>query len=198
MSLLLETIKIENGILRNINYHNTRFNYSRRKLFGITEPVDLSKIIVVPSFANNDIYKCRIIYSTLIHKIEFLAYKPKKIKSLEIVVDNTIEYEYKYLDRSNIESLLSRSKADDIIIVKNGRVTDASFANLAFFDGTNWLTPAYPLLKGTKRQLLLDTGQLIEDEIKPSDLKFFKKLSLINALLDFDNIENQIPIEFIS
>ncbi len=42
------------------------------------------------------------------------------------------------------------------LCVKNGLVTDCTIGNLVFFDGTGWVTPDQPLLKGTKRQALLD------------------------------------------
>jgi 4-amino-4-deoxychorismate lyase len=44
---------------------------------------------------------------------------------------------------------------DDIIIVRNGFVTDASYANLIFRKGDEWFTPATFLLAGTMRAFLL-------------------------------------------
>ena len=50
--------------------------------------------------------------------------------------------------------------------VKNGRLTDTSYSNIALFDGNRWVTPAHPLLKGTMRQSLIDKGLLKEKGIK--------------------------------
>jgi 4-amino-4-deoxychorismate lyase len=116
------------------------------------------------------------------------------IRTLELVDGGNIEYEHKYLERTQIDRLKNGSKADDILIVKGGRITDASSANVVFFDGVSWITPDRPLLKGTKRQLLLDTGRISEKELNENDLQYFQKAVLINAMLDFD-INNFISIE---
>jgi 4-amino-4-deoxychorismate lyase len=76
--------------------------------------------------------------------------------------------------------------ADDILIIKNGFITDTSFSNIAFFDGTQWFTPFTYLLNGTQRQHLLRQGAIVETEITPSDLKQFRYAKLINAMLDLE------------
>jgi 4-amino-4-deoxychorismate lyase len=57
-----------------------------------------------------------------------------------------------------------------------------------FFDGTNWYTPTAPLLKGTKRQYLLDEGIISEWEIREEDIPGYQKVGLINALIDFEEM----------
>jgi 4-amino-4-deoxychorismate lyase len=87
-----------------------------------------------------------------------------------------------------------RDNADDIVIVKNGLVTDAFAANLIFFDGQKWVTPNTPLLKGTQRQYSLDQGIISETEIKESDISSFQKVGLINAMVSFEDMP-VIPVE---
>ncbi|HON17298.1 MAG TPA: chorismate-binding protein, partial [Spirochaetota bacterium] len=65
-------------------------------------------------------------------------------------------------------------------------------ANIAFYDGEKWLTPTKPLLYGTKREYLLEEGKIVEEEISTRDIKFFYKVSLINAMLDLEEIA--IPV----
>jgi 4-amino-4-deoxychorismate lyase len=185
MCLLLETIKIENGKLCDIFYHNLRFNKSRKEFFGCSDSVSLENVLKVPPEFRSGLYKCRIIYSDTVKKIEFLPYQKKEIESLKIVVCDSIEYDYKYEDRSGINKLLELKKnCDDILIVKNKKITDASFSNIVFYDGKKWVTPSSPLLKGTKREKLLSERKIIEDEIAVTDLKHFKKAALINCMLD--------------
>ena len=62
-----------------------------------------------------------------------------------------------------------------MFLVKNNLVTDSTISNLAFFTGKEWLTPKYPLLKGTKREELIKKGALKEENIHIYDLKYFKK-----------------------
>ena len=83
-----------------------------------------------------------------------------------------------------------RESCDDILIVKNGYITDTSIANIALYDGNSWITPKVPLLKGTTRQRYLDNAKILESDIKVQDLKKFSKIALLNAMIDFDIITN--------
>lgn len=184
---LLETIRLKEGKLMNIEYHAARFNQARAKLFGITTPLDLSKFIQIPNDCLTGIYRCRLIYERDIEEISFTPYQFKSIQSLKIVEAPKIAYAYKWADRDVFGKLLQQnSEADEIIIVQNGLLTDCTFANLAFWDGSKWFTPDTPLLKGTKRAKLLKKKQIIEKSIRVSDVKNFQKVCLINAFLDLD------------
>ena len=79
-----------------------------------------------------------------------------------------------------------RGHCDDILIAKNGWLTDTLYANICFWDGSKWHTPATYLLKGTKRSELLEEGEIEETPIAIGDLKDFLGFQRINALLDFD------------
>ena len=82
----------------------------------------------------------------------------------------------------------------DILIVKNNLVSDTSFSNIAFFDGNNWFTPSLPLLKGTKRELLIYNGLLNVIDIKVTDIKKnFKSFCLINSMINLSDFV--LPIE---
>ena len=48
MSLLFETIKCDNGKLLNLEFHQKRFNRSRKEYFGTDEILSLDEIISVP------------------------------------------------------------------------------------------------------------------------------------------------------
>ncbi len=53
---------------------------------------------------------------------------------------------------------------DDILIIRDGLLTDTSICNVALWNGTSWITPARPLFSGTMRAYLLDKG-LVQAEI---------------------------------
>ncbi|MFH0947583.1 MAG: aminotransferase class IV [Elusimicrobiota bacterium] len=184
----METIKIENGKPCDLFFHNLRLNNSRKELFGCNDFIKLENIIKVPPEMRLGLYKCRLIYSDTIKKIEFLPYHKRKVKSLKVVVCDSIEYNYKYENRECLNKLLELKKnCDDILLVKNKKITDTSFSNVVFPDGKKWRTPSTPLLKGTKREKLLSEKKIVLDEIKISDLKYFKKVVLINSMLDLGN-----------
>jgi len=187
MYQLLETIKIANRKFENIFFHNERMNNSRKKLFGATDNLKIEDIVQVPFYVTDGIYKLRIVYSSEIEKIEFLPYKIKNINKLKLIRDDYLEYNFKFADRKALTNHLQNANdADEIIIIKNGLVTDTSYSNLIFFEGKKWVTPSSYLLNGTKRQLLLSTGKIREGVIKEEDIKKYICLKMINAMIDFD------------
>lgn len=193
---MLETIKIENGKPYNIFFHNLRLNNSRKELFGCRDFIKLENIIKVPAEMKTGTYKCRLIYSDTVKKPEFLPYQKRKIKNLKVVVCDSIEYNYKYENRECLNELLAlKQNCDDILVVKNRKITDTSFSNVVFSDGKKWVTPSEPLLKGTKREKLLSEKKIVQDEIKISDLKHFQEAALINSMLDLD--DNKLKIKSI-
>jgi 4-amino-4-deoxychorismate lyase len=184
MRQLIETIKIKNRTVHNIEYHNRRFNKTREELFGITDYIELNEIIAIPDDLSDAAHKARIIYSKEIESIEFIPYKPKQISTLQIVEAPQIDYSYKYKCREIFDQLLKSAVSDEIIIAQNGYITDTSFSNLVFFDGTKWISPSTYLLDGTMRSSLIDSGEVSCEEIRISDLKLFKGTKLINAMLN--------------
>jgi 4-amino-4-deoxychorismate lyase len=186
MSQLFETIKFQNGILHNIEYHNARLNKSRNKVFGCHDTIDLRDFIHTPKSLDRNVYRCRVVYSEKIEQVEFLSYSIKRVTTLKLVECDTIEYNHKWVDRKCFEDLLTDIDTDDILIVKNGFITDTSYANIVFYDGFKWVTPSTPLLRGTKREKLLNEKTISEADIKKNDLKLFSKAVLINAMMDLE------------
>ncbi len=86
--------------------------------------------------------------------------------------------------------MAQKENCDDILIVKNGIITDTSFSNIAFFDGKQWKTPKSPLLKGTCRERLLCEQKIFEKDINLNDLSNYKCYKLINAMRDLSDDES--------
>ncbi|MFH1194437.1 MAG: aminotransferase class IV [bacterium] len=194
MSLLFETIKIVNRQPQNLSYHNERMNKARRDLFGICEAVDLENIISVPSDLFGGVYKCRVVFNTEIREVNFEKYEPRKINGLKLVECNEINYDYKYTDRSKFEILKRECNCrsdEDIVVVKNGLMTDTSFSNIVFKKHDKWLTPSKPLLEGTQRAKLLKEGAIFPAVIHITELNNFEEIGLINAMI---NLEDRIKL----
>ncbi len=186
MTLLLETIRISDGTPQNLFLHEKRMNASRRKLFGSTGDISLAEHILVPDDCLKGIYRCRVIYEESIKSVEFSPYRPAAIRTLKLVHADDIDYSLKYLDRSCLTGLIDRGVADDVLIIRNGFVTDTSYSNIVFTDGSHWVTPDTPLLHGTMREKLLREGAIKEEGITVADLGRFTHFRLINAMLGFD------------
>ena len=189
MSQLLETIKCEDGELFNLHWHNARFNHARKEHFGLSGEIKLEEFIEIPKNASKGLFRCRVIYSETIDKIEFIPHQFRVIKSLKLVEDNDIDYQFKYADRKKLNELFEkRGDCDDILIVKNGCITDSFTANPVFFDGENWWTPDTPLLSGTQRASLINEGKIFECKIRQEDISKYKKVGLVNAMWDLEEM----------
>jgi 4-amino-4-deoxychorismate lyase len=137
--------------------------------------------------------KLRILYGEQGYQITAQPYQKFIPERLYLLKADHIHYPYKYLDRHDIQELKKQVPPDsDIIMLQDGRITDASYANLVFWDDHTWWTPMKPLFEGIRRQHLLRTGQIHEREIGPDDLKYFTRVGLINALLDLGESELSI------
>ena len=193
MYRLVESIRLKNRQLQNVQWHNKRFNETRQQLYGVSDSVDLRQVVVIPESLQDIVYKCRVLYGKQIEAVEFQPYTPKKVKTLQLLEDNEIDYRYKYENRLDFDHLLAgKGLADDILIVKNGCVTDTSYSNIVFFDGKRWVTPDTFLLNGTQRQRLLAEGAIDVAHITPADLKYYSQAKLINAMLDFEETESVV------
>lgn len=198
MSPLVESIKLKDGKLFNLEYHQTRMNGALAELFPQSSGIDLATAFHIPENCRLGLFKVRVLYGSAIENIEIEPYHFRTIQSLKVVHHETIDYHLKFKDRQILQQLfVQRGDSDDIIIIKNGLVTDAFAANLIFFDGQKWVTPGTPLLKGTQRQFLLDQGIISELEIREENILNYQKVGLINAMVGFEEMP-VISVEKIS
>ncbi|WP_291490151.1 aminotransferase class IV family protein [Desulfurella sp.] len=188
---LFETIKILDGKIYNLSFHQKRLEFSFETYFYKKATFLLSDIISIPNEFSKGLVKLRFLYSEKNYKVEFFHYRPRKISTLKVVENNEINYSLKFTNRSQINDLLRQQGfCDDILIIKNGFITDTSIANIVFYNGKEWITPTTPLLMGTCRAKLLKENKIKEEVIKITDLHKFKAFCLINAL----NCSNLSPI----
>lgn len=193
MSQLIESIKLLDGRFNSLRYHEQRMAYSLKELYGVSDQINLLQFLDTLNHPLKGFYKCRILYDNHTKGVAFIPYTLKPVSSLKLVVSDTILYDHKYSDRSTIDQLMQKKdECDDILIVKNGWVTDCSYANIVLKSGNKWYTPHTYLLKGTVRESLLDAGEIEALPIKVSDIKKFEKFKLINAMVGFEGAECDI------
>lgn len=174
----IETIKIENGEFCNIEYHLRRMHRTIGKTYNL--------ITEVPEEYQHGIVKYRVLYDeNNIAEVTFSHYKQPKIETVKLIECNDIDYALKYADRSKInELMLHKGDCDDVLISRNGMITDTSFCNVIFQNDEGLFTPDTPLLKGTKRDYLLEKGIIKERRITIDVLQNYHNLILINAIMD--------------
>lgn len=191
--MLFETLAINNGRILNLDYHNRRFKQGQLFLHCQTMIDDIANIINISDEFNNKFIRCRVTYDKHDIKVQYFDYIPKNIQSFKLIECNYIDYTYKYDDRNLLNQLLSqKGDCDEIIIIKNGLVTDCSIGNLLFLKDNHWYTPDTPLLQGTQRAYLLDVGKIHLTTIHKNDICQYKKVMMINALNAFD--ENRVVL----
>ena len=196
MSQFIESIKIEDQKLINLDLHQNRVNETFKN-FGKENPLDLDKIFKDLEHDEDGLYKLRIVYD-LDSKFsaKMIPYVYSEMKDFALVENNTLDYTFKFEDRKVFEMMKTKSKSDDIIIVKNNHITDSSYANLLFLKEKQWFTPNTYLLNGVQRRSLLKMKIVKEIEINLQNLKEFSHFQMINAMIGFDEII--YPIEIIN
>ncbi len=178
-----ETIKCYDEEIFNIKYHQNRIT----KTIGMN--INLRDYIYPPY---KELTKCKVIYDENgIINILFEKYKPRDIKIFNLVFDDNINYKYKKTNRDDLDKLFAqKGVADEIIIIKNGLVTDTTIANIAIFHNNQWITPRIPLLNGTTKNRYIDKKLLIQKDVTVKQLLNTKKIALLNAMIDFKIIDD--------
>ncbi|MET3537055.1 aminotransferase class IV [Chryseobacterium limigenitum] len=188
MSQFIESIKVEDQEVFLLDLHQKRVNQTFAH-FGKEGSIDLAKIFKHLEHDEDGMYKLRISYD-LDKKIrtQMIPYAIPEIQDFQLVENNSFDYSFKFEDRKELEKMKMKSKAEEIIIVKNNHITDTSFSNLLFQKGKDWFTPTTYLLNGVQRQNLLKQKKIKETEITLQNIKQFSHFQLINAMNDFDDM----------
>ena len=198
MCLFIETIKLIKGVPQLREYHQERFDDTRRAHFDACKSISLTEVISLPDhLASNRPVKCRIVYGRDIESITYEKYLPKIVRTLRTVFDDDISYTYKSLDRTSLNNLLEQKEGcDEVLIIRNGLVTDTSYSNVVFKDRQGrWFTPDSYLLNGVMRRYLLDARAIGETRIAQEDIRKYQSVKLINAMLGIeDGPEVELPI----
>ncbi len=178
-----ETIKCEDYKVYNLTYHQQRIART------IGQNIALNEYIYPP---NANLLKCKVIYDENgIIDILYDLYTQKFIQKFKLIYDNSIIYNQKTLNRTNIHNLyLQKESADEIIIIKNNLVTDTSIANIAILYQNQWITPKYPLLEGTTKARYIQNDLLKPANITVKMLLNSTKIALLNSMIDFYIIDN--------
>jgi 4-amino-4-deoxychorismate lyase len=186
MFQFIESIRINEGSVERINLHQSRVDKTFL-YFGKPVFFQLQALVNADSVKERGVVKCRVKYDlSSIHEITYTDYAVRKIESISLVELSGRKYNFKYAERGWITNFLSNSGTDEIIMTDQGLIKDASYANLAFFDGKCWYTPLNPLLEGTHRSHLIETKMIYPKEIKIGDLHHYSEVKFINAMMTWD------------
>lgn len=193
----IEAIAWRDGKAERLIYHQKRVEEAFRVLFPDKQPFMLKELLQSVDGPGTGLYKLRLEYGVEPGIMEFQEYRMRNVSSLQLVGIDHEPMEYKATERDYIDRAFSkRGLCDDVLMVRDGLLTDSSYANIALFDGKKWLSPRIPLLYGTRRAYLVDHGQIEPADIKADDLVQFQRIRLFNAMIGFGELE--LPVSAIS
>ncbi|MGB3079387.1 MAG: aminotransferase class IV [Saprospiraceae bacterium] len=196
MTQFLETICIREGIPQQLEWHQRRINSTMQHFFPkIRHEWELRDLIRPPVLFLQGTVRCRVLYDEVELTVHYFGYERKRIHRLKLIeLPDDYDYRYKYADRVVLENLYAqREEADDILMTRDGWITDTSIANIAFEKNGRWSSPSIPLLAGTTWKRLVSAGILIPSPIHKSQLGLFESFKIFNAMNDWESAE-EIPI----
>lgn len=193
MCRFIETLRVENGKILNLRFHYERMNRTFRETNASSGKLPDPAKVALPCTPTRLKYHFEYNTKDGTSSYNLIPYHPRIVRSLRLIQADHLDYHLKYADRQPLDSLFDRrAGADDVLIVQNGCLTDTTIANIALFDGRQWFTPIHPLLKGTRRAQLLEKGFLIEKKIPADTIFSYRRICMLNAMLDFHEIEFEI------
>ena len=130
-----------------------------------------------------------MIYKEEIERIEYTSYAAPAINSLALVSGDHINYRLKWVERGILHQLYEqRGDADDIIIVRDGLLTDSLYCNIALKKNDLWYTPKAPILEGTQRSSLITNKTIVPTDILHTSINSYSHICLFNALNEWKTI----------
>jgi 4-amino-4-deoxychorismate lyase len=190
---LFETIKIKHQKVFLFEDHLARMKHSIKALSGRDLQIELDEKIILQAIKNDDLFKCRILYNDQEYQVEISSYEKRKIEKIVFIHDDDISYPLKFTAKNCfIKHTQNLAETTEPIFVVAGFLTDSSYSNIALWNGNEWHTPKEPLFFGVRRNLLLNESKIIEKEISINDLQQYQKISLINAMLDLEELEIEL------
>lgn len=194
MCQLLESILYQKGKMPLLSLHLDRMNKSRRECLHIHTPISLPKSLEPPAHLVGEKLKLRLLYRREIEQIEWIPYRKASVNRIKALEVPGIEYSHKYADRCHFQLLKKQHKEwDDILILKNGLLTDTTYCNILLHIYGQWLSPEIPLLAGVRRQFLLNKGRITAAPLDQNDLLRATEIRLINALMPMEDCISLTP-----
>ena len=187
MSQFFESIRVNDGVVENLNFHQARVNKTLNAFDASQHSIDLTKIIQQLVLPTVGLFKLRISYDLNgNYEAKCNPYQYKQINDFALMDIKGHRYDYKYANRDWINETLAQSGKDEIIMHDDGLIKDCSYTNIVFFDGANWYTPESPLLEGTQRAKLIQEGVITPKALYVSEVPNFQKFKCFNAMIHWD------------
>lgn len=184
--MFFETILMIDGRPQAVGDHEARMRRTGAA-HGFRPPPLPGVAGLVPADLASGRTRCRVDYAEQITAVRFARHRPRQLRGLGLVPTAQLDYGFKRAERSALERLVTEDCVEPLIVVE-GRLTDTTFSNVVLQRGAQYLTPATPLLAGTRRARLLREHRITEADLGPDDLPAFETVHLVNALVDLGEL----------
>lgn len=189
MFQFLESIKLKDGEFLRLKYHQQRVDKAFQLFAPNAHVLDLEACLSSLTLPGQGVYKCRVIYGSIKHQVELIPYQLRPVQTLKLIETNIASTVYKPSERSEIEALFSlRGECDDVLLIKDGLLTDSSYCNIALYNGQEWISPRVPLVYGTQRAELIERQRIIEQDIPAESIQHYQQIRLFNAMIEFGEL----------
>src|ERR1035437_1175243 len=139
MCLFFESIKLNDGVFYRLKQHQERVNKAFEACYPDEDSISVFESLNQFVIPQEGPYKCRMVYDSDLISLEIVPYVRREVKSLRLVNTDMESYPYKLEDRTEFHAAFAkRGECDDVLLVKQGLLTDTSYSNIALFDGKDW------------------------------------------------------------
>ncbi len=174
-----------------LDYHQRRVSRSLADGYDL----QLHHALALVNLPMRGKHKLRLLYNQQgeVDLIEIMPYEMRRIENLLLRDASHIDYSSKWADRRELDALMDGVEAkDDVLLLHGTQVCEGRYANIAFGEPGDWVTPSGVFLEGVMRQSLLDRGELKLGTIDVERMTDYPFLCLFNALVPIN--EQLLPI----
>ncbi len=188
MSQFIDAIKILDGKAKRLAYHQQRAIAALKAFYPDVRCFNIEDFIQNYNLPRNGLFKLRIEYTDKITTHSLIPYEKKDIKSLKTVYINTPSHTFKLANRDVFNQALShKENCDDVLLIRDGLITDTSYANIALYTNGTWFTPLNPIIFGVNRQSLIDKNLIVPKDISIDTIYNYEKIAIFNAMIEFED-----------
>ena len=185
INFVFTSLLAENYRVFAYDYHIDRLARNVKTEYGKTINKDEIKKLVFEKLPANLTLRIKV-FPDLTYEVDSRDTTSDKEISCLLVEDirNKVEVKSSSLNYSiNSKSYAISQGFDDALWVKNGLVTEGVFWNAYFYRGNEIFTPAKNVFLGVCRQILIDSGMVIDSDLKSSEISNFEGAFYTNSSL---------------
>ncbi len=178
-----ETIRIQDGRIQLLDYHQRRMNRVFRYFYPGHRPHAIADLVELDKYQGASVVKCRLDYSHHTFSCEYSTYHLRSILKL-VPIESTISYPFKYADRTELDAISTKvHKSEEPLLIAHGRLKETTFGNVIFRIDNRWVTPMYPMFYGIMREFLVSSGQIEMADLFLEDLDRCDQIKIVNAMM---------------